>query len=358
VILTFVYPSSHHRTGGVIVLYELANGLVRRGHEVHFVHGPANPYRIRELDDLPPFRFERDVRHHIVDTLADPRLPAGDVVFLVKAPPRLGLRAGIVQGHRMFLEEDERDLFRAPFPKVCVASWLIDVGSRYGVPAEQLWYVPLGIDHDMFTFRIPQDARSYDVAMLAHSHREKGFAVGVKALAELGRRRAGLRAVVFGMAPRPDTLPDCVQYRQALDHPTLVRSIYGQTRVFVQPSFHEGFGYTAVEAMACGCALVTTDNGGSRDYGLPDQTALVVSPGDWAGLAHAAERLLGDDELRGQLASAGSRLVRQRFDWDNSAAVLSARLEAYIANPEHYQRPPIDVARSEARDETREIRSV
>jgi glycosyltransferase involved in cell wall biosynthesis len=357
VILTFIYPSSHHRTGGVIVLYELANALARRGHEVHFVHGPSNPHRIQKLDDLPPFRFELEVRHHIVDTLDDPRLPAGDVVFLVSAPHRLGLGAGIVQGHRMFLEEDERDLMRAPYPKVCVASWLVDVGIGYGVSPEQLWYVPLGIDHDVFTFRTPQDARSYDVAILSHSHREKGFAVGVEALAELSRRRPGVRAVVFGMAPRPGTLPDGIQYRQALDHPTLAESIYGQTRVFMQPSFHEGFGYTAVEAMACGCALVTTDNGGSRDYGLPDHTALVVAPGDWAGLAHAAERLLRDDELRLQLASAGAELVRDRFDWDSSAAVLAARLEAYIADPEGYQRPATDVA-PEVRDEAREVPSV
>lgn len=343
-ILTFVYPSSHHRTGGVIVLYELANGLARRGHEVHFVHGPSNPHRIQELGDLPPFRFEREVRHDIVDTLTDPRLPAGDVVFLVNAPRRLGLGAGIVQGHRMFLEEVERDLFRAPFPKACVASWLIDVGLAYGAPAEQLWYVPLGIDHEMFAFRTPQRGRTYDVAMLSHAHREKGFTVGVQALAELKRHRPGLRAVVFGMAPRPHTLPHGIEYRRALDHPTLAQTIYGQSRVFMQPSFHEGFGYTAVEAMACGCALVSTDNGGSRDYALPDETALVVSPGDWAGLADAVDRLLRNEAMRARLASTGAELVRHRFDWDNSAAVLETHLEAYIADPQRYQQPPIDVA--------------
>jgi L-malate glycosyltransferase len=342
VILNFVYPSSHHRTGGVIVLYELANGLARRGHDVHFVHGPANPYRIRALDELPPFRFEEGVRHHIVDTLDDPALPEGDLVFFVEAPRRLGLPVGIVQGYRMLGNDLESSLFRAPAPKACVASWLVDVAIRYGAPTEQLWYVPLGIDHRVFAARTPSDGRRYDVAMLSHPHREKGLAIGIAALAELQRRMPDLRAVVFGMDPPARPLPDGVEFRHAPDHPTLADEIYNRSRVFMQPSFHEGFGYTAVEAMACGCALATTDNGGSRDYALPDETALVVRPGDWVGLAGAVERLLRDDELRRRLAGAGSRLVRERFDWDNTAAVLESHLRAYVAEPERYWTAPAE----------------
>lgn len=347
-IVSFVYPSSSQWTGGVIVLYELANGLARRGHEVHFIHGPANPYRVKRLDELPPFRFDDSVRHHLVDSLDDPRLPEGDVVFLVNAPPRLGQPVGVVQGYRMLGEETERSLFHAPAPKACVASWLVDVGLSYGAPAEQLWYVPLGIDHEVFSVRAPQDRRRYDVAMLSHPHREKGFAVGLEALVELRRRHPELQALVFGMDPPRVPLPDGVRFWQAPDHPTLAEHIYGQSRVFLQPSFHEGFGYTAVEAMACGAALVTTDNGGSRDYALPDETALVVPPGDAAGLADAVERLLHDHPTRARLAAAGAQHVRSRFDWDVTAAVLEDRLHAYLAEPERYQAAPAQMATGEA----------
>ena len=134
-ILNFAYPSSSDRTGGVIVLYELANACARRGHEVHFVHGPLTPYRVGSLDELPPFRFEDRVEHHLVDALDDPQLPAGDVVFVGTAPRRLGLPVEIVQGFRMLREDVERDLFRSAVPKACVASWLVDVGLGYGSPA-------------------------------------------------------------------------------------------------------------------------------------------------------------------------------------------------------------------------------
>jgi glycosyltransferase involved in cell wall biosynthesis len=348
VIVSFVYPSSHHRTGGVTVLYEIANGLARRGHAVHFVHGPATPFRITSLDELPPFRFEPGVAHHVVDSLDDPRLPAGDIVMLHEAPARLGLPVGVVQGYRMLAEDVERELFRAPVPKACVARWLVDVAVRYGAPAEQLWYVPLGIDHDVFAARTPQPERTYDVAMLSHPHREKGLVVGIEMLESLRRRRPGLRSLVFGMDPPAHPLPEGVEFWRAPDHATLADRIYDQTRVFVQPSFHEGFGYTAVEAMACGCALVTTDNGGSRDYARPGETARVVAPGDAAGLADAVELLLRDGEQRRRLADAGARLVRDRFDWDHTAARLEHHLQAYLDDPAHYQRPPAEMAGSDA----------
>jgi glycosyltransferase involved in cell wall biosynthesis len=347
VILSFAYPSSPDRTGGVTVLYELASACARRGHEVHFVHGPLTPYRVRSLDELPAFRFDERVEHHLVDRLDDPRLPAGDVAFGGTAPRRLGLPVDLVQGFRMLREDVERDLYRSRIPKLCVASWLVDVGVGYGSPPEQLWYVPLGIDHGVFAARTPQGRRRYDVAMLSHPHREKGLAVGLEALADLRRRMPGVRALVFGIDPPSLPLPDWVRFWQAPDHPTLADEIYNDSRVFLQPSHHEGFGYTAVEAMACGCALVTTDNGGSRDYAVAGETALVVLPGDPAALAAAAERLLRDDRERARLAAAGAELVRRRFDWDHTAALLERRLEAYVSDPARYQRAPADALAGE-----------
>ena len=347
-ILTFAYPSAPDRTGGVIVLYELANACARRSHEVHFVHGPLTPHRVGSLEELPPFPFAERIDHYLVDRLDDPGLPEGDVVFGGTAPRRLGLPVDLVQGFRMLHEDVERDLFRAPHPKICVARWLVDVCRRYGAPAEQLWYVPLGIDHHTFGARTPQNRRRHDVAMLYHPHYEKGFDVGLDALADLRRRLSDVRVLVFGIDPPAASLPDWVRFWQAPDHPTLADHIYNDSRVFLQPSYHEGFGYTAVEAMACGCALVTTDNGGSRDYAIDDETAAVVPPGDPSALAEAAERLLRDDAGRARLAAAGAELVRRRFDWDHTAALLEPHVEAYVADPTRYQREPADDLAQEA----------
>lgn len=320
------------------MLYEFANAMARRGHEAHFVHGPAWNNRVDRVDQVP-FCFDKAVHHHIVDAVDDPSLPSGDVRFGAGSA-RMGQPAVIVQGFRLIGAKWDEASFRAPMPKVCVAGWLVDVGRSYGVPDEQLVHIPMGLDHDLFAVRTGPRDREIDVAMLYHPNREKGWAVGQQALDELARRRPGTRAVVFSLAgPPPGPLPEGVEVVLGLDQRRLAQEVYNQTRVFVQPSLHEGFGLTAVEAMACGAALVTSDCGGSRDYAVPRETASVVKAGDAIALADSAEALLQDDTQRDALAAAGERSVR-KFQWPRSAELLEAFLERYIADPASFQRPP------------------
>jgi glycosyltransferase involved in cell wall biosynthesis len=344
-IVSFVWPSSHHRTGGVVAQYEFANALARRGHQVNFFHSPRWPGRIESMDELDWFSFHPGVMHYIADDDSDPRLQSGDVFFKAPGPARLGLPCSFIQGARMFDEEVERETFRRPLPKVCIARWLVDLGRRYGVPAEQLWHVPMGIDHGVFRDHTPDHQRIYDVAVCYNDHPTKDWPLAVAALRLAHERRPDLRTVVFGPATPPEDLPGEVEFRERPDHVELADEVYNRSRVFVQSSFREGFGFTAVEAMACGAALVTTDNGGSDDYADPDRTAWVVPPSDAVGLAEGIVTLLEQTDRRVALADRGKDLVR-RFDWDRGAQLLEAHLEQYLADPDRFRAEPVEGERS------------
>ncbi len=337
-IVSFIFPSSRERTGGVTMLYEFANALARRDHVVHFIHGPAWSERVATVDEIS-FRFEPSVRHHIVDTLDDPTLPHADVVFGGEVT-HLGNPAVIVQGYRLLSAELDALAYRSARPKICVAQWLVDVGRYYGVPEHQLVHVPLGLDHELFAMRVPPNQRTIDVAMLYHPSPEKGWNVGRRVLEVLTERLPNLRATVITLAPPPrvNRPPDTVEM-VSLSQRELADEIYNRAKVFVQASHHEGFGLTALEAMACGAALVTTDCGGSRDYAIPDETALVVPAGDATLLADRVERLLTDESRRIALAKCGAESV-YGFDWDRSGFLLEQFLERYVADPAAYQLPP------------------
>jgi hypothetical protein len=342
--LTFVWPSSHHRSGGVRALYEFADGMARRGHDVHFVHGPAWPERIESTDELW-HEFEPQVTHHIVDVMSDPSIPPADVIFNPQQPRSMGLPCVIMQGFRMLPLELERETFRAPGPKACVARWLLEVGNDFGLADHQLWHVPMGMDHALFADRTAPADRAYDVALWCNPHPTKGWNVGWSAVLDVKEQRPDLRVLVFSArAPHQQfDLPPGVDLRVGLDQRQLADEVYNQSRIFLQPSFREGFGFTALEAVACGAALVTTDNGGSRDYAIDGETAAVVPIGDRAGLAAGMLRLLDDEEERLRLARNGEQLART-YDWDNGAAVLEGHLLEYLADPEHYLVEPADDA--------------
>jgi L-malate glycosyltransferase len=339
--LIFIAPSSRHPSGGVAVIYEIAAALAERGHDVHLYHVNFFGATASNMDQLAWFSFPDGVTHHF--TPAGPRdlasIPGGDVFFGFsfdrQMAPESGLPIVLIQGYRMFDEAIERHAYEAPCPKVCVAGWLVDVGRELGVPANELIHVPVGIRHDWYHVTRPIEPRPRRVSFCYSSHLQKGSDLAIDVMKRVKQAVRGFEVVAFGTQPPGHVLPSWVTFVTQPSLRQLVDDIYNTSRVFLCTSWVEGFGLTNVEAMACGAALVTTDNGGSRDYALPDETALVAARGDAGALSEHVIRLLEDDNRRVAIATAGCAYVR-RFDWHRTAELLENFLERYIAQPAAY----------------------
>lgn len=100
-------------------------------------------------------------------------------------------------------------------------------------------------------------------------------------------------------------------------------------RVYVSAAWHEGFNMSALEAMACGVPVVMTDDGGSRDYAVHEDNALVVPPREPEAMRSAIDRLLSDTELRARLIANGIETA-WRFDWDTVSADFARFLVEHI----------------------------
>jgi glycosyltransferase involved in cell wall biosynthesis len=97
-------------------------------------------------------------------------------------------------------------------------------------------------------------------------------------------------------------------------------ALYASCQVLLTPSHWEGFGWPALEAMACGTPAVTSDCAAFRE--TAGTAALQAPATDVRGLATAAARLLQDDTVRQSARTNG--LVRvQRFRWDRTARELA-----------------------------------
>jgi glycosyltransferase involved in cell wall biosynthesis len=363
-IITFPVLTMSRPVGGAIPPYELANAMRRLGHSVHLMHVGMND-QIRSLDDLPWISFEDGIEHSfpgaqrtpagnlpsaprkITMTTGENRLaelanflPAADFIaaFDDQIPLHHGLPFVFVQGYRPYAPALDDLTFRSACPKVCVSRWLVDVGRQKGVRSEELIHVPNGLKHETYHLVSPIETRAALISTAYHDHPQKGPAESLAILDEVKRRIPEVEAIVFSqIPPRHET----ASWTTVLTNPPqelIVNQIYNRTRVFVCASRYEGFGFPSVEAMACGAALVTTANGGSADYAIDGETALVCQPGDVAGLADSVERLLRDDELRIRLARQGMEYVCEHFDWDASAEKLETFLSEYGADPGRYGR--------------------
>ena len=93
-------------------------------------------------------------------------------------------------------------------------------------------------------------------------------------------------------------------------------NIYNLADLFVYPSLYEGFGLPPLEAMACGCPVIT-----SNTSSLPEavgDAGIMIDPNDVEALAREMARVLADEKLRKEMSEKG--LARAKlFSWEKCA---------------------------------------
>lgn len=86
--------------------------------------------------------------------------------------------------------------------------------------------------------------------------------------------------------------------------------------VFALSSSDESFGLSALEAMACGTPVVSTDVGGVAEVVVQDECGLLVAPDDLEGYARALRALLGDRERARRMGVRAREIAVDRFARD------------------------------------------
>ncbi len=322
--------------GGVRAILTYADRLAARGHDVTLVvpAGGRVAAAWRNVRGVGPdwvagFR----ARLRWVGRWSAETLPDGDAIVatawqsapvVAAAAERCGAKFYLVQHYESLYHGDPAAVdatYRLPLRKIVISTWLREVmRERFDGEAE---VVVTPVDRALF-HRVPVAVTTSRprVLMLHHDYAWKGVADGLAAVARVKARVPALRLVGYGVKPPRQGMP--YDEFHANPHQAALAALYSGCDIYLCPSWDEGLGMPPMEAMACGAALVTYDNGGCRDYARDGETALVAPRRDVEALAERLARLATDGALQARLAAAGTALVTTAFDWDRAVARLEA----------------------------------
>ncbi len=107
-------------------------------------------------------------------------------------------------------------------------------------------------------------------------------------------------------------LPGDARYLGRLE-PAQVRAWLRRSNVFLLPSLWENCPYSCLEAMAAGCAIVSSDAGGLSELIRDGENGLLARRGDIDSHRRALERLIEDPALRRRLGDAARASVEESF---------------------------------------------
>ncbi|MDD5889892.1 MAG: glycosyltransferase family 4 protein [Ruminococcus sp.] len=339
--ITFTLPQpGNNPIGGYKIIYEYANRFSDLGHKVTIV------YDCNRLFYKDKLKAERLLKIHIkynrkkhwfllnnnikikyaLDGIQNKYFPSADFVIVSDIDSVMpvynldnskGKMIYFIQDIENWRHDDEfvNSTYALPVTKIAISSWIKNRVDKYSDSPAIL--IPNGIDFSKLGIEKSIEERNpYTVSMLYHALEHKGSKYGIEALMKLKKSIPELKVEMFGVPDRPTDLPDWVHYTQRATAEQL-KKIYNSTSLFLCPTINEGFGLTGAESMACGCALVSTDYDGIKEYAVNQKNSLLCPSKDSDALCNAMLSLINDNERRIAIAKEGSKDI-EKLNWDRA----------------------------------------
>jgi len=211
------------------------------------------------------------------------------------------------------------------------------VSSRYAagevvrllnVPRDRITVCPAGAPEWMPRRGRPADGH---ILFLGTLEPRKNVGTLLDAYGSLLERRGDTPPLVLAGKATPEAAP----WLAAIERPPLAgrvkylgyvpdsgrKALYDRALVLVLPSLEEGFGMTALEAMAMGVPVVASDRGSLPE--VVGDAGLLIDPERGDALTAAIDLVLSDESAARRLGDAGLARARE-FSWRASAGILRA----------------------------------
>jgi glycosyltransferase involved in cell wall biosynthesis len=207
---------------------------------------------------------------------------------------------------------------------VAVSEYTADAVVALGVPRNKISVIYPALDPPGIRKPVKDKLKTINILSIGVISPRKGYDIAIESLAGLGDNFAliiagddtACPAYVEKLRGLSASLgfSDKVRFAGRVSDDEL-EELFAEADIYIQPSFLEGFGISALEAAARGIPVITTDVGAIPEIFEDGSTALFVEAGDSGSLRTAVERLATDERLREKLAASGPKIPFVKRMW-------------------------------------------
>jgi len=208
----------------------------------------------------------------------------------------------------------------------------------FGIPEKKISVVYNGTDAEIFR---PIEGASKEQELLfvgRTEDRKKGIGTMLEALTLLPE--SVRLKIIDGRIPEDGLVPQTIRrlglekrvtiIDRMLDVSELVNQ-YSTARIALVPSFFEGFGFPASEAMACGLPVVANAVGALPEIvGSDGKTGCLIPPRNAPAMAKAISDILSEPGRAEQMGRDARQRIQRVFRWSEAAAELTTIFEETI----------------------------
>ncbi|MCX7832619.1 MAG: glycosyltransferase family 4 protein [Ignavibacteria bacterium] len=336
-------------TGGMRLIYEYANRLTSRGHQVilyskiipyNLYKGKIKPYYIKYMvrysinfllgkisppDDI----WERHFKIKYLPFISNHFIDNGDILIATSWPTAFVVnKLSEKKGKKFYLVQDYEiwnsnpkfvdKSYKLPLNKITISSYLKKLLlEKFG---EQSTLILNGINFEKFynnnkVFNTPPK-----ILFMDHPLPNKNVETAIKIVTEIKKEYPNIEIHCFGQR-KYHIMPDFISFHKNISDEAL-RKLYCSSDIFLFPSKNEGFGGPPAEAMACKCAVVGNNVGALPDYAVNGETAILCNPDKPEELLNGIKYLINNQEDLKRISLAGYEYVKKKLDFNRAITEL------------------------------------
>jgi len=199
-----------------------------------------------------------------------------------------------------------------------------DIIKYADIPAEKITVIHLGIDHKLFYDKKKKKEKN-TILYVGSEQKRKNVELIIKALPLIKKEIPSIKFVKIGQAQDNKNRQKLMELAKEYgvdnhiiwkDYVEDISEEYNKAGIFVFPSLYEGFGFPVLEAMACGCPVICSNNTSIPE--LAGDAALYCDPTSEQDIAEKIVKMMKDKKMQAMFRKRGLAQAK-KFTWEKCA---------------------------------------